>query len=256
VIDPGAASRPRVLIIDDHDLVRHALAAALAARGLHATPCAEVSGSGIAAALLERPELVVLDLDLGGGLTGADVVPAIRAAGARVVVLTATPGSYPAAVAISEGAETVLDKQRPFRELTDAIAALVRSGAPAGGDESRRLKEWAESVRDDRDDAIGRLDTLTPRERTILAGLGDGLRADDIAAATGASVATVRTHIKSVLAKLGVGWQLAAVALARRADPWYPVDPPLPLPLPLPLPPARPTADRATEPSPRRRHRR
>jgi DNA-binding NarL/FixJ family response regulator len=73
--------------------------------------------------------------------------------------------------------------------------------------------------------------TLTEREQNVLAELIEGHRAEDIAKAAFVSISTVRTQIKAILQKLGVSSQLAAVAMARRADwslersPGTPADP-------------------------------
>ncbi len=89
--------------------------------------------------------------------------------------------------------------------------------------EARRyelIQNW-QRQRNDNQDMRTKLDRLTPREEEVLAALSEGKRVRDIASESYVSEATVRTQVKSVLAKLGVTSQIAAVAFARELD-WRP----------------------------------
>ena len=113
--------------------------------------------------------------------------------------------------AVQQGVLVVLDGDRPFPGLVGSLHALLLDPA-AAQDRSvllRRLRGRAQEA--------SRLAALTSRERQVLAWLALGLSASDIAAAEQVSLTTVRSHIRAVLAKLGVRSQLAAVAMARRA---------------------------------------
>jgi two-component system, NarL family, nitrate/nitrite response regulator NarL len=122
---------------------------------------------------------------------------------------------------LANGARTVLPKAASL----DAIVGTVR-GVAAGEPvipEARRyelIQNW-QRQRNDNQDMRAKLDRLTPREAEVLAALSEGKRVRDIASESYVSEATVRTQVKSVLAKLGVTSQIAAVAFARELD-WRP----------------------------------
>lgn len=105
----------------------------------------------------------------------------------------------------------VLDADQPFSDLAAALDGLLRTGT--GG--HRRLAGAAELHR--REAEARRFTALTSREQDVLGELIAGHSAAEIAAGQHVSLATVRSHIRAVLAKLGVSSQLAAVALAHRS---------------------------------------
>lgn len=213
-----------VLIVEDHLLLAQALRAALADVGTAAevvTP-SDVGLEGVVARA--RPGiLVLLDLRLGGELDGSELVAPLRARGAQVLVVTGGADVLSMGRALDAGAIDVLDKRRPFGDLVGAIAA-VRAGRYVPDDARRRAilasaRQRAEAAHE-ADEVLGR---LTPRESEVLDHLVQGRSAEQVAAADHVSVATVRAQIRSVLAKLGVRSQLAAVArvqaLRRRSAP-------------------------------------
>jgi DNA-binding NarL/FixJ family response regulator len=117
------------------------------------------------------------------------------------------------AAAIAAGAIGQVPKSAPFDALVDTVLKVV-AGVPLMSEKERR--EWIELDAAERAEAgrraelIGR---LTARERFVLEQLAEGHRAVEIAAASVVSVATVRSQIQSVLAKLEVSSQLEAAAL-------------------------------------------
>lgn len=196
-----------VLLVDDHQVFADLLTFALAplpdvAEVLHAVDVAT------AAELIatREPTTAVVDMQLSEG-HGLDVVTQIRAhhPRCRVVVLTGHPRRREAQRALELGAAGYLAKDGSL----DLLLQVLR-GAPAAG-------PVVEASFPEESLFAG---LLTPREREILVMLVDGRDAARIAADLRLSVLTVRSHIKSVLAKLGVQSQLEAVAKASRSGVW------------------------------------
>lgn len=205
-----------VLIVDDHELVRSAVADALTACGLHV----EAIGPAHLRPRLGSPApaggLVLLDLDLGGGLDGAGLVPALRRAGWRVLVVTGSLDESRIATAITSGAVGWVSKTAPMQELVGQVVRAAEGRTLLDDAERRRLGGIATAARRDGDDLAQRWGRLTPREREVAGCLATGMRPTAIAEQFVVSVGTVRTQIRSILAKLEVRSQLEAAALARR----------------------------------------
>jgi len=215
-------SRP-VLIVDDHELVRAALVATLRGEGIHAYACTHVTISGILAEAHSLPPgVVLLDLDLGAGpdgrhIDGIDAIGGLRAEGWTVVVLTGSPGPRSAriAAAIAAGALGQVPKIASFDLLVGSVRQAIGGTALMTQEERRG---WLDRDRTERAAARHRdmlLGRLTARERFVLVQLAEGRRAAEIASESVVAVATVRTQIRAILAKLEVTSQLGAVALLR-----------------------------------------
>lgn len=212
-----------VLIVDDHPLVAVALASALRERGVPTERVGPTADTGLGTDLSAHPSgLVVLDLDLGTAadgtvLDGVALVPVVRAQGWRVLVLTGSRDRGRIAAAVAAGALGWLAKNLPFDDIVATVADAA-AGRPVF-DPGRRAALVAEhhAAQNARGDLDRRWNRLTPRERQVLDQLVDGRRVADVAREFVVSQATVRTQVRSILAKLEVGSQLEAVALARRA---------------------------------------
>ena len=175
----------RVLIVDDHPIVREGLVAALHGKG-----DIEVAGGygsaeeGIAAAARLRPDVVILDLELPG-LSGLD---AIANFAAPVLMLTAY------------GTEGYLLKGAPLADIERAIAAVARGESYLDSRVTAQLLSRGGRAR------------LTAREREVLRLLGQSNK--EIAAALGISERTVKFHVTSIFNKLGADSRAQAVAIA------------------------------------------
>ncbi|MBW0117373.1 response regulator transcription factor [Pseudonocardia abyssalis] len=204
-----------VVIVDDHALVAGALVMALRSGGIEATAL-------LPAEFLPRVDvpaapgaLVLLDLDLGDGLDGVDLVPRLRRSGWRVVLVTGSTDEDRIAAGIAAGALGRVRKSAPFPELV-AAATRAAEGRPLIGDDERRRIEATASVRSQERRLVrDRWDRLTPRELQIVDRIAAGRRPAAIAEEFVVSVATVRTQIRSILAKLEVTSQLEVSALAQ-----------------------------------------
>src|SRR5829696_5769134 len=205
-----------VLIVDDHGVLADGLAMALTAEGLPAEVHVPASADGILRAVAdESPVMVLLDLDLGLDRgSGVDLVGPVRALGVRVLVLTGSSDRLVHARCVEAGAAGVASKGEPFDQLLDAIRRASR-GEPAMG--RLRREELLEELRRDRAARAERLapfERLTPKEASVLLALAEGRSAEEIARSSYVSLPTVRTQIRGILVKLGVGSQLAAVGMA------------------------------------------
>ena len=205
----------RVLIVDDHPVVRRGLRALLEVQdGIEVVGEA---GDGAAALALDAehaPDVILLDLKLPG-TDGVAVLGELRARGsaARVLVLTSATEPASASLAVRSGAAGVLYKDVDPDALVRAIRS-VHDGhlllAPEAADSLvRSAGAWGP--------AAG-LDALTSREREVLAELTKGRSNREIARALNVSEKTVKAHVSSVLAKLGVQDRTQAALLAVRHE--------------------------------------
>ena len=141
-----------------------------------------------------------------------------------MILLTSETDPTVLARALEAGVDAVVGKTMPFPQLIRELAAIPRGQSVEA--ENRRLDVLrdARTAELDRARRLARFAALTPREEQVLAMLVDGVQAADIAEAFYVSLSTVRSQIRSILAKLGVGSQLTAVSLAIKAG-WAPRPP-------------------------------
>lgn len=216
----------RIVIVEDHLLFAESLELALTVEGYDvrrvAIPDKEQSpGALIATISRRRPRVVLLDLDLGRFGEGERLIEPLARAGINVVVVTASVDRARWGEAVRYGARKVLSKSRPLNDIL-ATVRRINQGLQVMTPEEREelIREWA-SERAQLVDLRARLDLLTVREREVLAHLMKGRTVREIATDGVVAEATVRTQVKSILAKLEVTSQLAAVGLAHKAG-WRP----------------------------------
>jgi DNA-binding NarL/FixJ family response regulator len=195
----------RVLIVDDHPLTRDALAALLAQQGFDVIGDAHDGSQAIAQAETLQPDLVLLDLTMPE-MDGLTALPRIReqAPACEVVVLTASDDEASLLAAIRAGASGYLLKTEPPEQIATFLRGVARGEAALSGGVARRLLD---RVREG-----GRLtgvpdeitNTLSAREVEVLLLLDEHLGTDEIAQRLFISEHTVRSHVKSLLKKLGV----------------------------------------------------
>jgi two-component system nitrate/nitrite response regulator NarL len=212
----------RVVIVEDHELLARSLAVVLRGEGMDVTwvndrePDAIVRAAGDA-----QPDVVLLDLELGDDRTSLPAIRELVASGTLVVMMTGVTDRVRLAECIEAGAVGIVSKGDSFERLAVALKEVAsRRTLLAPGERDELLRELRLS-RQERNERLRLFATLTPREREVLASLIDGKSAEQIATDDHVSLTTARTHIRSVLAKLEVRSQLAAVALARSAG-WRP----------------------------------
>jgi DNA-binding NarL/FixJ family response regulator len=214
-----------VLVVEDHALLAQSLVIALNAEGCRGRVASLIDRATLLAEVAaDRPAVVLLDLDLGALGNGADLVQPLTQLGARVLVVSGTADRLRLAETVEKGAVGFLSKTVPFEQLLRAVLDVVAQRPVLSTAQRYELMTDLRSARATRSKDLAPFKTLTPKERAVLAALAQGQRAETIAAAAVVSAATVRSQIRSVLAKLGVNSQLEAVALAWSVG-WFPTAP-------------------------------
>jgi DNA-binding NarL/FixJ family response regulator len=196
----------RVLIVDDHPLTREALSALLAHNGFEV--CGQASGGeeAIAVAAEVGPDLVLLDLTMPG-MSGLQALPRLREAApsASIVVLTASEDEENLLGAIHAGATGYLLKSEPPERIVSFLRGVAQGEAPLSGAVAKRLLDQVREgggIRTSVPDSIA--SALSAREAEVLLLLERHLATDEIAKELSISEHTVRSHVKSLLGKLGV----------------------------------------------------
>jgi two-component system, NarL family, nitrate/nitrite response regulator NarL len=215
-------SQVKVILIEDHALFAESLELALTLEGyaVRRIPVGEETGSAqalVAAVVRLRPRIVLLDLDLGRIGDGVRLIAPMAKAGVNVVVVTASTDRARWGECLVNGARKVLSKSQPLNEILSTVRR-INQGFPVIDREEREelISYWHEQGRQ-RAALQRRLALLTAREEAVLGELMRGHTVRDIATVSVVSEATVRTQVKSILAKLEVSSQLAAVGLANAA---------------------------------------
>lgn len=207
----------RVMLVEDHTLLAQSVTVALSMEGFEVIRLAGLDFAAVIAAAAEhRPEIVLLDLVLEGGVTALPLIPSLRELGAGVVVVTGETNRVRLAECIEAGALGIVGKHEPFEHLIAAVHHASDGGSLLTTSQRSELLQELRSHRVDVAERLEPFERLTPREREVLGALVDGCSVESIARTNFVAVATVRSQIRSVLSKLGVNSQLAAVALARK----------------------------------------
>ncbi len=215
----GRMSEPiRVLVVDDHQMFSEALTLLLEWQpGMHSLGAAGGAEEALERCAEEAPDVVLMDLDLPG-MDGIEATRELRALcpEARVIVVSAIQSPTVIASALAAGACGFVPKTRAADDLVDIVRraaagelVMPTSHLPLildelhGNGATRPIGELA-------------LARLTARETEILRALAAGESTAGIAEELGISRLTVQSHVKSILAKLGVHSKIEAVTMAWR----------------------------------------
>ncbi|AZI64394.1 response regulator transcription factor [Rhodococcus qingshengii] len=201
----------RVFLVDDHLVVRAGLRALL-----NTQPDVEVVGeasSGEEAATAipsASPDLVMMDLDMGTGMHGAEAIKRLRSDGVDVPVLVFTTYDTDADVvrAVDAGAIGYLLKDSTPDEIFGAVRGALAGRSVLSPAVASRLVQQMQRPQE----------ALTARESELLSLLAEGMTNRELGKALFISEATVKTHLGHIYAKLGVDNRSAAVSVALRRD--------------------------------------
>ncbi|MEU7034930.1 response regulator transcription factor [Streptomyces sp. NPDC046237] len=199
----------RILLCDDHAVVRAGLLALLgSADDIEVVGEAGSGEEAVAMAAKLRPDVVLMDLQLGPGIDGVEATRRIAGStnGVHVLVLTTYDTDADITRAIEAGATGYLLKAERPEELFAAIHSAAQGRTTLSPPVASRVMDRMRG-------AAG--PTLTDRERDILGQLAQGLGNREIARALFISEATVKTHLGRIYAKLGVDTRAGAVAVAK-----------------------------------------
>jgi DNA-binding NarL/FixJ family response regulator len=207
----------RVLIVDDHPVVRRGLRVLLEVQdGIEVAGEAGDGAAALALAAELTPDVILLDLKLPG-MDGHAVLAGLKAAAstgqqssARVLVLTSATEPASASLAVRSGAAGVLYKDVDPDALVRAIRSVHDGHLLLAPEAAGSLVHHANNG--------GGLDSLTGREREVLAEIAKGRSNREIARALTVSEKTVKAHVSAVLAKLGVQDRTQAALLAVRHE--------------------------------------
>ncbi len=199
----------RVLVVDDHELIRQGLVGAFSReQGMTVVGEAENVDQALKVYEAQQPGVVVTDLQLPDG-TGLDIIRAVRKKDQRagLVVVTMHSGDEQIFAAMEAGASAFVGKDAPSAEVVKAARHAVvspRSFLCAGLVGAMMRRASAESTR------------LSDREHQVLVLLADGLGAGQIAAKLYLSESTAKSHIARIYQKLGASNRAQALVTAMR----------------------------------------
>ncbi|MCB9376963.1 MAG: response regulator transcription factor [Microthrixaceae bacterium] len=199
----------RIVIVDDHPVVRAGLRTVLdAADDIVVMGEAHDHDTAVVAIADLEPDVVVLDVHLGTGPSGLDVLRQVQRSQARprVLVVTVFDNDIDIDAALAGGAAGYVLKDAPEVDLISAVRAVAAGHQPIDPRVAARVV-----TRSKRNS-----DIPSPRELEVLAAVADGHDNATIARDLYISEATVKSHLASVFAKLGVATRTGAVAEARR----------------------------------------
>lgn len=198
----------RIVIADDHPVVRAGLRALLSAEpDLDVVGEAGTPDDAVALAGTLTPELVLMDLQFGGQQTGAVATRRVRALDAApyVLVLTNYDSDGDILGAVEAGASGYLLKDAPPEDLVTAVRAAAAGESALAPTIAGRLMARMRAPRV----------SLSAREIEVLELVAAGASNGDVARRLHISEATVKSHLVHVFSKLGVTTRTAAVAVAR-----------------------------------------
>jgi two-component system nitrate/nitrite response regulator NarL len=218
----------RIVVVDSHNLFAECLCLWLCLRGHHAVaveppPRASSVAMMLAPVLREHPEIVIVNISRSSAGDGIGLVHPLTLSGVHVVVVTEDTDRARWGQALALGARAVVPKDAPLSSIAAALRRLRDGTGAMAAEERRALVAHYRAQHARAAEQHELLETLSQRESEILSHLTWGQAVGEIARLSFVSEATVRTQVRSVLAKLGVSSQLAAVALARNNG-WVPCD--------------------------------
>lgn len=205
----------RILLVDDHELVRQGIAAMLkTASDLEVVGEAKTGREAIEVARRELPDIVLMDVRMPD-MDGLEATRRIKEERPRtaVIMLTMHDNATYLRDAVKAGAAGYLLKDVSKEELTDAVRQVASGGAFI---ESQMLKGMLSEMKPSTPAGASPAKNLTKREREILALIAEGMSNREIAAQLVVSSETVKSHVAAILEKLNVSDRTQAAIYAVR----------------------------------------
>ncbi len=207
------ADKIRVLIVDDHTVVREGLSALLSSSkyGIEVVGQAADGVEAVEMAPQLGPDVILMDMIMPR-MEGLEAIKKIRAQqlDARILMLTSFSEDAEVVAALKAGAMGYLRKDSSADELVQAIHSVAMGQMSLPHDLAQQLLMMNQAEEMQHSD-----DVLTRREQEVLQYLGQGLSNREIADTLSITTATVRTHVSSILRKLGVSNRTQAALVAK-----------------------------------------
>ena len=198
----------RVLIVDDHAILRMGLASLLSSKkDIKVVGDAATGPEGIRRAIELKPDVVVMDLMMPG-MGGAEATARLleKVPDANVLIITTFDTSDGIDRALKAGARGAIMKNCDFEDLVIALRTVASGGSYIAPDVKRLFSNDPPAI------------TLSPRQKEILHSIARGLSNPEIAKQFGISIYVVKEHIAALFAKIGAANRSEAVAIAMRKD--------------------------------------
>jgi DNA-binding NarL/FixJ family response regulator len=215
--DPQPTAVLRLLVVDDHEVVRQGLVALLDRReGFQVVAEAGTVAEAVEQARRHQPEIVIMDVRLPDG-SGIEACREIRAEfpKTRVVMLTSYPDEEAVLSAIVAGASGYLLKQVRARDLVSALESVGRGESLLDPAVTEKVLERIRRIATGSQEA-DELSQLTGQERKILLLVAEGMTNKEIAAEIFLSDKTVKNYVSSILAKLNLERRAQAAAFVAK----------------------------------------
>lgn len=207
-------SRLRILLVDDHEVVRLGLKSLLERHsGFEVVAEAESESEAVQKALEYTPDIVLMDIRLAGG-NGVEACRKIvnKLPDTKVIMLTSYAEDEMLFAAIRAGASGYVLKQVGSNDLVQAIEATARGEATLDPSLTQRI--FAEVRRSIQKDEAATFEDLTSQEMHVLALIAEGKTNREIASTLFLSEGTIRNYVSNILSKLGVSNRAEAAAYA------------------------------------------
>ncbi|MHB8621886.1 MAG: response regulator [Sulfuricaulis sp.] len=206
----------RVLLIDDHALVRKGLEELLRSRGIEVVASAGTGEEGIKQALALSPDVILLDIKMPG-LSGIETLEKLRASNVTIPILMLTMSRDDADLrsALRGGAEGYLLKDMNPEDLVPALEAALRGDNVVAKEMVGTLARLVQGQgTESAHRSAAPLADLTPREMEILRHVAEGQSNKMVARELNITDGTVKLHVKAILRKLGVHSRVEAAVIA------------------------------------------
>ncbi len=209
----GSTGPLRVVVVDDHEVVRCGLAALFRESEVEVVGEAANGEEAVEAVLQHRPDVVLLDIRMPvcDGLTAIEKIRE-RLPDARIVVFSAYDNPTYVARSAALGAADFVLKSASTSDLVAAITQAASGGEPPEKSLLRQVKWLMRRRHDENEDGV----PLTNRERQVLRHVALGLSNREIGKSLGISIETVKEHVQNILRKLDVTDRTQAAVWAVR----------------------------------------